>query len=175
MADEIQQMRRAVQLQVELPPQVPLQKPITLLDACGKVSAFHLDFISCSEAFLAVLKIRFQQYGVEDRGIQMLDDSQFVLEDHKGKLDLSRPWSKVLKPSQKVHMSMVFRDNISSSTCPACQMVNGNNLESRIEWYVHPAQQHCARLVQLLYTLFSHPYACIHVQCLCAGKHMYIR
>ncbi|KAL8997180.1 MAG: hypothetical protein Q9188_006387 [Gyalolechia gomerana] len=83
MTDEFQRMRCAVQLQLEVPPQVPLQKPITLLDACGKVSAFHLDFINCSEAFLAILKIRFQEYGVGDRGIQMLDDSQFVLEDYK--------------------------------------------------------------------------------------------
>ncbi|KAI4104918.1 MAG: hypothetical protein LQ345_007257 [Seirophora villosa] len=92
MAYELQEMRGAVQLQLELPPQVLLQKPITLLDACGKVSAFHLDFINCAEAFLAVLGIRFQQYGVNDRGIKMLNESQFVLEDHNGKLDLSRPW-----------------------------------------------------------------------------------
>ncbi|KAI4194805.1 MAG: hypothetical protein LQ348_002564 [Seirophora lacunosa] len=92
MAYELQQMRGAVQLQLELPPQVLLQKPVTLLDACGKVSAFHLDFINCAEAFLAVLRIRFQQYGVNDRAIRMLDESQFVLEDHNGKLDLSRPW-----------------------------------------------------------------------------------
>ncbi|KAL9023718.1 MAG: hypothetical protein Q9196_007023, partial [Gyalolechia fulgens] len=118
MTHELQQMRCAVQLQLEVPPQVPLQKPITLLDACGKVSAFHLDFINCSEAFLAVLKIRFQQYGVEERGIQMLDDSKFVLEDYRGKLDLSRPWSKVLRPSQKIDMSMVFRRDMPSSTCP---------------------------------------------------------
>ncbi|KAL9012544.1 MAG: hypothetical protein Q9173_002696 [Seirophora scorigena] len=92
MAYELQQMRGAVQLQFELPPQVLLQKPVTLLDACGKVSAFHLDFINCAETFLAVLRIRFQQYGVNDRGIRMLDESQFVLENHNGKLDLSRPW-----------------------------------------------------------------------------------
>lgn len=140
MADEFQQMRCAVQLQLEVPPQVPLQKPITLLDACGKVSAFHLDFINCSEAFLAVLKIRFQEYGVEDRGIQMLDNSQFVLEDYKGKLDLSKPWSKVLRPGQKIDMSMVFRRDMPSRTCPVCQMMNDDNLESRIEWYVLLAQ-----------------------------------
>ncbi|KAL8940671.1 MAG: hypothetical protein Q9216_002693 [Gyalolechia sp. 2 TL-2023] len=142
MTDELQQMRCAVQLQLELPPQVPLQKPITLLDACGKVSAFHLDFINCSEAFLAVLKIRFQQYGVQDRGIQMLDDSQFVLEDYKGKLDLSKPWSKVLRPSQKVDMSMVFRRDVPSSTCPACQMVNEDNSDSRIECHLLSKPSH---------------------------------
>ncbi|KAL8966691.1 MAG: hypothetical protein Q9197_005846 [Variospora fuerteventurae] len=121
MAYELQQMRGTVQLQLELPPQVLLQKPVTLLDACGKVSAFHLDFINCAEAFLAVMRIRFQQYGVDRRGIRMLDESQFVLEDHSGRVDLSKPWLQVLKPSQKIHMSMVFYPGQPLSECPACR------------------------------------------------------
>ncbi|KAI4256657.1 MAG: hypothetical protein L6R42_006093, partial [Xanthoria sp. 1 TBL-2021] len=102
-------------LQLELPPQVVLQKPVTLLDACGQVSAFHLDFINCPEAFLAVLKIRFRQHGVEQRGLQMLDDSQFVLEDRRGKLDLTRPWTQILRPSQKVDMSMRVQELVTGS------------------------------------------------------------
>ncbi|KAL8834278.1 MAG: hypothetical protein Q9170_003823 [Blastenia crenularia] len=134
MTDELQHMRVAIQLQLEMPSQVSLSKPVTLLDACGKVSAFHLDFINCPEAFLAVLKIRFQQYGVDEQGIRMLDDSQFVLEDHKGKLDLSKPWSQVLKPNQKIDMSMVFHRDIPFSICPACKSSNKDSLESAVEW-----------------------------------------
>ncbi|KAL8731609.1 MAG: hypothetical protein Q9166_003297 [cf. Caloplaca sp. 2 TL-2023] len=133
MAYELQQMRGAVQVQNQLPPQVVLQKPVTLLDACGKVSAFHLDFINCPEALLAVLKIRFQQYGVEERGLQMLDDSLFVLEDHRGRLDLSRPWTQILRPNQKVDMSMVFHRNMPSSLCPACQWRNENDSGPAVE------------------------------------------
>lgn len=136
MACELEQICGAVQLKLEIPPQVLLQNPVTLLDACGKVSAFHLDFINCTEAFLAVLRIRFQQYGVDRRGIKMLDESQFVLEDHKGKLDLSKPWSKVIRPSQKINMSMVFYPGVRLSVCPACQMESDGGLETPIEWYV---------------------------------------
>ncbi|KAL8982701.1 MAG: hypothetical protein Q9205_002865 [Flavoplaca limonia] len=133
MSYELQQMRGAVQLQLELPPQVVLQKPVTLLDACGQVSAFHLDFINCPEAFLAVLKIRFQQCGVEQRGLQMLDDSQFVLEDRRGKLDLSKPWCQILRPNQKVDMSMIFHRDIHPSVCPVCATLNESDLTSAIE------------------------------------------
>ncbi|KAL8657662.1 MAG: hypothetical protein Q9226_001692 [Calogaya cf. arnoldii] len=136
MAYELQQMRGAMQLQLELPPQVVLQRPVTLLDACGQVSAFHLDFINSSDAFLAVLKIRFRQYGVEQRGLRMLDDSQFVLEDRRGKLDLSRPWSQILRPSQKVEMSMVFHRDIHPSICPVCRSLNETDLASAIECHV---------------------------------------
>lgn len=134
MTYELQQMRCAVQLQLELPPQVVLQKPVTLLDACGKVSAFHLDFITCPEALLAVLRIRFQQHGVTEDALQMLDDSQFVLKDHGGQLDLSKPWSQVLRPNQKIDMSMVFRRDKSSSACPVCQWHNEDRTEAEIEW-----------------------------------------
>ncbi|KAL8654560.1 MAG: hypothetical protein Q9210_001432 [Variospora velana] len=136
MAYELQQMRGAVQLQLELPPQVLLQKPVTLLDACGKVSAFHLDFINCAEAFLAVVRIRFQQYGVNRRGIRMLDESQFVLEDHSGRVDLSKPWLQVLKPSQKINMSMVFYPGEPLSECPACRSESHGRAGMPIEWYV---------------------------------------
>ncbi|KAI4259185.1 MAG: hypothetical protein LQ352_000859 [Teloschistes flavicans] len=133
MAYEVQQVRCAVQLQLELPPQVALQKPVTLLDACGTVSAFHLDFINCIEAFLAVLKIRFQQHGVEERGLKMLDNSQFVLEDFRGKLDLGKPWSQIIKPRQKIDMSMIFHRGVPWSLCPACQTDNEVDFEAAIE------------------------------------------
>ncbi|KAL8982166.1 MAG: hypothetical protein Q9177_005356 [Variospora cf. flavescens] len=136
MTYELQQMRGAVQLQLELPPQVLLQKPVTLLDACGKVSAFHLDFIDCAEAFLAVMRIRFQQYGVDRRGIRMLDESQFVLENHSGRVDLSKPWLQVLKPSQKIHMSMIFYPGQPLSECPACRSKSHGRAGMPIEWYV---------------------------------------
>lgn len=133
IAHEMQHMRGAVQLHYELPPQVALQKPVTLLDACGKVSAFHLDFVDCAQAFLAVLKIRFQQHGVTELGLKMLDDSQFVLEDFKGKLDLAEPWSQIMRPGQKIDMSMLFHRGVPWNTCPGCQMENEVDFESATE------------------------------------------
>ncbi|KAL8700709.1 MAG: hypothetical protein Q9201_005300 [Fulgogasparrea decipioides] len=88
------------------------------------ISAFHLDFINCAEAFLAVLKIRFKQHGVEERGLKMLDDSQFVLEDIRGKLDLTKPWLQIMRPNQKVDMSMIFQRGVPWSVCPGCMNEN---------------------------------------------------
>ena len=81
MTKEMRQMWSTVQLQMALPPQVLLQNPVTLLDACGKVSAFHLDFTNSTAAFIAVLKVRFKQEGVGSVGIQMLENFEFVLQD----------------------------------------------------------------------------------------------
>ena len=136
IAHELQQMRGAVQLHYELPPEVALQKPVTLLDACGKVSAFHLDFVNCAQAFLAVLKIRFQQYGIGELGLKMLDESQFVLEDFKGKLDLTKPWSQIMRPGQKIDMSMILRRGLPWNCCPNCQLENEIDFESVTERYV---------------------------------------
>ncbi|KAL8997947.1 MAG: hypothetical protein Q9169_002869 [Polycauliona sp. 2 TL-2023] len=142
MSYEMQQMRDVVQIQLEMPPQVILQKPVTLLDACGQVSAFHLDFINCPEAFLAVLKIRFRQHGVEQRGLQMLDDSQFVLEDRRGKLDLSRPWSQILRPSQKVDMSMRVQELVTGRVkSPAVPQASSL---SKTDTYLNDSLEHAS-------------------------------
>ncbi|KAL8949494.1 MAG: hypothetical protein Q9222_004403 [Ikaeria aurantiellina] len=140
MSHELQEIRAAVQVQSNLPPQVVLSKPVTLLDACGKVSAFHLDFIDCPEALIAVLRIRFQQHGVDERGLKMLEDSDFVLQDHRGKLDLSKPWSQVLKPSQKVDMSMIFHRDLPPSVCPACATEDESGSEESVEWVQETAK-----------------------------------
>lgn len=133
MSLELRQMRESVQLQLEIPPQVALQKPVTLLDACGSISPFHLDFINSVEAFLAVLKIRFQQQGINNAGIQMLENSQFILQDHKGVIDIFQPWQKVLRPNQRVNMSMRFRRNLPTRTCPACRH-REDTLSGSLEW-----------------------------------------
>ena len=124
MAHDLRQMWSTVQAQLEIPPQIHLQRPVVLLDACGKISAFHLDFINSIEAFRAVLKIRFQQEGVRSSGIRMLDNSEFILQDQKGFIDLSKPWGRVFRPNQRVNMSMIFRWDIPPSICPACDFKN---------------------------------------------------
>jgi hypothetical protein len=131
---DIRQMHTTIKLQLSIPPQVLLSKPVTLLDACGKVSAFHLDFINCIEAFVAVLKIRFEQEGVNQTGIKMLDQSEFILKDHRGTLELSQPWNRLLRPNQKVDMSMMFRRALPPSTCPACNYEYPSLSVQEIEW-----------------------------------------
>lgn len=133
MASDLRQIKGMMQVQVHIPPQVLLSKPVTLLDACGKVSAFHLDFINSAEAFVAVLKIRFEQEGVTPPGVRMLDKSQFILRDHRGPFNLSKPWNKLVRPNQKINMSMLFRRTVPPSTCPACYC-RIQTSDEEVEW-----------------------------------------
>ncbi|MCJ1418215.1 hypothetical protein MMC32_004562 [Xylographa parallela] len=85
-------LQNLLKLQQSIPPQILLQRPVQLLDACGRVTAFHLEIIDCIEAFIAVLKIRFRQSGVTDKGLQKLDNFEFVLRDRSKELSLQQPW-----------------------------------------------------------------------------------
>lgn len=75
-----------------MPPQVKLQRPVILLDACGKLAPFHLEFVTSEEAFLTVLKIRFRQAGVRPGGVQKLERSEYVLRGRKRMVSRTRPW-----------------------------------------------------------------------------------
>ena len=46
---EIQQSRAMFRDSQEIPPQVLLSTPVVLLDACGRIAPFHLDFIDSAE------------------------------------------------------------------------------------------------------------------------------
>lgn len=41
-------------LQTNLAPQIERERPVILLDACGRLCPVHLEFINSAEAFLAV-------------------------------------------------------------------------------------------------------------------------
>ena len=81
LVKEVVQLQNMMQLQHEIPAQVLLQKPVLLLDACGRMAPFHLEFINSKEAFLAVLKVRFQQCGVTPKGLRKIDRFEFILCD----------------------------------------------------------------------------------------------
>ena len=134
LAHNLHQLQGTIQAYTNLPPQVLLQKPVTLLDACGKIYPFHLEYINCAEAFLAVLKLRFEREGISAAGLRMLDDLAFVLQDHKGVIELSRPWEKVFRPNQKVDMSMLFRLGTSTNACPACGFRNDKKPDQEVDW-----------------------------------------
>ncbi|MCJ1395674.1 hypothetical protein MMC18_008560 [Xylographa bjoerkii] len=120
LVKQVAGLRNTLLLQQQIPPQVLLQKPVQFLDACGNLSSFHLDFITCAEALIAVLRIRFQQNGVTPKGVQKLDKFEFVLRDRSTELSLHAPWQAVFKPGQNVDMSMVFFQAASVNKCPGC-------------------------------------------------------
>ena len=124
LAQTVTQLQSMLHLQQELPPQVTLQKPVILLDACGKVAPFHLDFITSVDALQGALKARFRDFGVGAAGLEKVDRFEFVPQDHRGDLSLAKPWNTIFKPGQSVNMSMVFRRSAELEYCPRCQARN---------------------------------------------------
>ncbi len=129
LVHDIHQLRDLLRVQTEMPPQVKLQRPVILLDACGKLAPFHLEFVTSEEAFLTVLKIRFRQAGVRPGGVQKLERSEYVLRGRKRMVSRTRPWEQRFQPGQKYDMRMTFRWNVPQSTCPSCQTET-----ARLDW-----------------------------------------
>ena len=121
-------------MQANLPKQIERQQPVLFLDACARLSPFHLEFITSAEAFLAVLKVKFK-----DAGLRKIEKGQFTLEEASTKrtIDLGRPWHVCFLPGQKVDMSMIFSLlNPAESTCPGCQHRSEIENTQDVEWYL---------------------------------------
>lgn len=134
LTQSILKLQSMLQIQEEIPPQVLLQRPVILLDACGRTAAFHLDFVVSADALVAVLRIRFQQFGVTAKGLQKLDRLEFVLRDRRRELSLRRPWNSIFQPGQNVDMSMVFRRPQLPTTCPGCHYEDEGVMDGDTEW-----------------------------------------
>ena len=121
-----------INIQSTLPQQVERERPVLFLDACGRLSPVHLEFITSTEAFLAVLKVRFK-----DTGLQKIEKGQFVLEEARTKqqVDLRRPWHMCFLPGQKIDMSMLFSlTTTATATCPGCQYESLGDPAMDVEW-----------------------------------------
>ena len=119
-------------LQKTLPRQVERECPVILSDAFGRFCPVHLEFIDSAEAFLAVLKVRFK-----DVGLQKIERGQFALEiaQTKRSIDLRKPWLSCMLPGQRVDMSMIFQQaDIPRSTCPGCHSENNPAKTEDVEW-----------------------------------------
>lgn len=119
-------------MHTNLPHQIERQQPVMFLDACGRLSPVHLEFITSAEAFLAVLKVRFQ-----DLGVRKIERGQFVLEEARTKriVDLGRPWQVCFLPGQTIEMSMIVSQPESpKGICPSCQCEAAVNLAEAVQW-----------------------------------------
>ncbi|KAF2802488.1 uncharacterized protein BDZ99DRAFT_551327 [Mytilinidion resinicola] len=127
----LQTYELVLKMQTAIPPQVERQQPVYFLDACGQLAPFHLEFISSTEAFLAVLKVKFR-----DRGARKIERSEFVLEDTitNREIDLRRPWDICFRPGQRVSMSMCFNDFNANIECPACHTSISAQTDQAIDW-----------------------------------------
>ena len=84
------------------------------------------------QALIAVLKIRFK-----DVGLRKIETGEFTLEDSRLKrgLQLTKPWTLMVRPGQHIHMSMIFRlEKKRMARCPSCGEENmGSDLKD-VEW-----------------------------------------
>lgn len=139
LLQSVQDMRKMLEYQTSVPPQVLLQQPVILLDPFGRLAPFHLDFIDSSECFIAVLRARFSHAGVSPSALSKLDEQEFAIQDSRGKrpIDLKKPWKRVFHPGQHVDMRMTFhRFACPPSTCPSCHVSNDedDDDDDEVEW-----------------------------------------
>jgi len=104
-----------------IPGQVEGEKPVYLVDAIGRSTQFHLNFIMSAESLVSVLKNNLRDICP---AADMIENGEFVLQDSSSNIDidLRQPWEVCFTPGQMVFMSMVFGDNLklSQHCCPKC-------------------------------------------------------
>ncbi|EAQ84488.1 hypothetical protein CHGG_08502 [Chaetomium globosum CBS 148.51] len=124
---------------LQVPSQINRQQPVYMIDAFGKESPFHLEFVRSAEAFMAILKVNFKS-----NGSQKIERGEFVIEDDgtKRDVDLTSDWGTCFFPGQRVSMSMVFKSlkNATTSTCPSCGTESGSAPDREVVWYVQAHQ-----------------------------------
>ena len=123
------------QLITRIPGQVDRQQPVYLIDALGKTSPFHLEFVRSAEALVAVLRVNFKKHG---NGAEKIERGEFAIQDYATKRDinLNTDWEICFTPGQRVVMSMIFqRELVPGITCPKCHNPNFNGLAGEdIDW-----------------------------------------
>ena len=119
-----------------IPGQVERQQPVYLIDAIGRYTPFHLEFIRSSEALINVLSINFRSLGSASKKIQ---NGDFAIQDsHTAKdINLEDSWESCFAPGQKVEMSMIFdRSKACTASCPKCRYECTANENEDIKWSV---------------------------------------
>ena len=145
LTQTVAKLQAVLEMQRDLP-QVVLQKLVILLDACGMVGVFHLDFINSIEAFKAVMKVRFQQARVSTLGLRKEDRSEFILWNNPKELSLNKPWGAMFRPGQAVNMSMVFQCSVQVEFSPRCQESNIPSISGGHQILLHRGQKRLGAL-----------------------------
>lgn len=134
---------------LSIPAQVLREQPVYFSDAHGLLTAFDLSFITSEDAFLYVLKGRF-----DSPGARRIEREQFTLQNTRTKKDIdrSRCWKTWFRPGQRVDMSMLFDDPDRRMTncCPRCGCANDIALDVDAEWQVAVKNLRYDRLANLV-------------------------
>lgn len=122
---------------LRVPSQVNRQQPVYMIDAFGKESPFHVEFVRSAEALIAILKVNFKS---TRSGLRMIEHGEFVIEDDATKrdIDLASDWETCFFPGQRVSMSMVFTRSteLPTPTCPGCGSESKSASGQEVLWYV---------------------------------------
>ncbi|KAF2279505.1 uncharacterized protein EI97DRAFT_492106 [Westerdykella ornata] len=102
-----------------LPTQVQRQQPVYMIDAFGRESPFHLEFVRLAEALIAILKVNLKASGC---GPAMIDRGAFAIRKAgmQSDVDLQADWDTCFFPGDRVAMSMVFNSLSRGTSCPSC-------------------------------------------------------
>ncbi|KAF1960248.1 hypothetical protein CC80DRAFT_544697 [Byssothecium circinans] len=117
----------------KIPSQIQRDQPVYMIDAFGRSTPFHLEFIRSAEGLLAVLGVNFEAAGA---GTEKIDRRQIVFEDvaTRREIDITKNWDSCFRPGQQVTMSVVFEKNaLDVSTCPHCHSEQHGSADEDIE------------------------------------------
>ncbi len=111
-------MRAIQDLQHCCAPQIPLPKPVTLIDAFNQRSSIQLSWIDDWRAFNAVLKCKF-----DGCGSTKTERDEYVLTNSQSSWDVNTrlPIQSSSIPNQTYVMSMLFAtESINYTACIRC-------------------------------------------------------
>ncbi|KAI9640002.1 hypothetical protein NHQ30_011561 [Ciborinia camelliae] len=112
--------------------QVDRQQPVYLIDTLGRHTLFHLEFIRSREAFVSVLRMKFDNIG---QAAYKIEHGDFAIQHSATKHDvqLTNDWDMCLSPGQRVEINMIFRNYEVSNNCPRCEAVCENHKDEDSE------------------------------------------
>lgn len=131
-AINLQTYQMVVQGQRLISAQVERQQPVIFRDACDRIAPFHLEFIDCWEALVAVLEVRFKY-----KGLRKIQRNEWELEDiHcERPIDKRAPFECCFMPGQHVDIEMCFgEDESPKNWCPVCKNVENKATDQSIKW-----------------------------------------
>jgi hypothetical protein len=84
-----------------IPGQIKRQQPVYFIDALGRHTPFHWEFVLSAEALTNVLRLNFKGIG---SGSQKIHRGEFTIQDIslKRDVDINGPWDRCFRPGQRV-------------------------------------------------------------------------
>ncbi|CAI6231579.1 unnamed protein product [Periconia digitata] len=116
-----QAVRSIHDMLVRVPQGIERQQPVYMIDALGKTSPFHLEFVRSADTLRAVLKSNFEKV---PSGLRKIENGEYVLYNQATgrRIDLTKDWDMCFLPGQRIEMRMVFDwTTRKRGLCPSCQ------------------------------------------------------